>query len=99
MRALPLDLWQSPALAKMGPKATWPCGPVSPLFWWPGQALPQVNTAAAMHGASACMMTAVAWLSAGLTLGLMGLDRLELEVLLRSGTAKEKRWVRVPPVA
>ncbi len=41
----------------------------------------------------------VARIAAGLTLGLLSLDRLDLEVLKRVGTANEKKWAdKVLPV-
>lgn len=49
-------------------------------------------------GISACLVL-FAGLMSGLTLGLMSLDTVELEVLRRSGTEREKRHAeRILPV-
>ncbi len=41
------------------------------------------------------MLVCMAGLMSGLTLGLMGLDSVELEVLKRTGTEEEKRYAAI----
>lgn len=47
-----------------------------------------------LYVAMCLFLTLMAGLMSGMTLGLLSLDKVELEVLLRSGTLKEQRYAR-----
>ena len=68
-------------IANMHPK--WPVGGDNPIdfgtFWWWA------------YGGISVLLVCFAGIMSGLTLGLMSLGLMDLEVLQRSGTTKEKK--------
>jgi metal transporter CNNM len=65
------------------------CGDIQPLT--PGENL--------VYSLVVIFLILMSGMMSGLTLGLMSLDSIELEVLMRTGTRSEKRWAqRVLPV-